>query len=407
MGVVAGLLTLTRENAMVWLPLLPIWLWTLSRANPPGRGVVAAAWKPLVAYALGVGLVLGPVAARNAVVGGEWSLSTFQAGPNFYIGNHRGADGRYRPLVRGHETPAFERRDATDLAQEAEGRKLSSREVSRYWMSRAWGDIRIAPEWWLGLMGRKALMVVNRYEVADAESLNVYASFSPLLAGLGRVWHFGILCPLAVAGVALTRSHWRRLWILYALALLMAGSVVLFYVMARYRFPLVPLLIPLAAGGCVEVWDRWRGRRVQSLGGAVVAGLAVAVVVNWPIHDEKRLNALAEMNVGVALAQQGDLPRATTFFRRAVANQPPSAEANNNLSLALEVQGDIAGAIPFYDAALRLEPGLIGVDYNLAVALEAVGRMEEALDHYRQAAALDPSDADAARAVERLSGRRP
>ena len=58
-----------------------------------------------------------PVGVRNVVVADEWSLSTFQAGPNFYIGNSEDADGRYHPLVRGHETPAFERRDATELAE--------------------------------------------------------------------------------------------------------------------------------------------------------------------------------------------------------------------------------------------------------------------------------------------------
>ena len=402
-GAVAGLLTLTRENAIVWLPLLPIWLWTLCRPAAAGRGGNGATIKTLGSYVVGVGLVLGPVAVRNASVSGEWSLSTFQAGPNFYIGNHRGADGRYRPLVPGHETPAFERRDATALAERASERTLSSREVSQYWMSRAWTEIRSSPRWWLRLMGRKAMMVVNRYEVSDAESQYVYEAFSPLLAGLGSVWHFGVLFPLAVVGVVLTRVNWRRLWILYLLVLSMASSVVLFYVMARYRFPLVPLLIPLAAAGCVELWDRLRTGRGRSAGGAIAGALVVALVANWPLHDEKRLNALAWMNVGVALAQEGDLPGATAFFRRAVSDHPLSAEANNNLAQALAVQGDFAGAIPFYETAVRVEPRLIGTDYNLAVALEAVGRTSEALNHYRRAVALDPSDREAIRAVARLA----
>ena len=49
---------------------------------------------------------------------GEFSPTTFQAGPNFYIGNHRNADGRYQPLIRGHETPEFEQKDATQLAEQ-------------------------------------------------------------------------------------------------------------------------------------------------------------------------------------------------------------------------------------------------------------------------------------------------
>ena len=62
-------------------------------------------------------VVLFPVAARNASLGGEWSPTTFQAGPNFYIGNNLQSNGLYKPLVPGHETPKYERADAQRLAE--------------------------------------------------------------------------------------------------------------------------------------------------------------------------------------------------------------------------------------------------------------------------------------------------
>ena len=49
-------------------------------------------------------LVLAPVALRNRAAGGELVLTTSQAGANFYIGNHPGADGRYQPLRRNSIT---------------------------------------------------------------------------------------------------------------------------------------------------------------------------------------------------------------------------------------------------------------------------------------------------------------
>ena len=39
----------------------------------------------------------------------------------------------------------------------------------------------------------------------------------------------------------------RRLWLVYALALTYAASVVMFFVFARYRYPLVPFLLLFAA----------------------------------------------------------------------------------------------------------------------------------------------------------------
>jgi len=399
-GAVMGLLVLTRENAAVWAPVLLAWMVVTGRSI--GRSARLA---PAAAGAAGMALVLLPVGARNLAVGGEWSLSTFQMGPNLYIGNRGGADGRYRPLVRGHETPAYERADATRLAEQATGRPMTPREVSRYWTGRALADIRADPAAWVGLMGRKFLMVWNRYEVADAESQYVYAADSFVLRCLGRVWHLGVLGPLAAVGLIGTWSERRRLWVYYVLIASMAAAVALFYVMARYRHPLVLLLIPFAAAGCFEVW-RLAGRRAWAplASRLALAGL-VGLAVNLPIHDEPRLNALAFMNVGVALAEAGDLPAATPYFASAVERHPGSAEARNNLAQALALDGRYAEAIPHYRAALAVDPTLTGVDYNLAVALERLGRTAEALNHYRRGAALDPTDQAAAAAVRRIEGR--
>ena len=398
-GVLLGCLVLVRENALVWLPIMLVWIWFA-----PVGSTATDRFPAVGAYVLGVGLALLPVGVHNAVVGGEWSLSTFQAGPNFYIGNHHGAHGRYAPLVRGHETPAFERHDATMLAERAVGHKLSARAVSRYWLLRTLNDIRMHPLSWLGLMGQKLLMVVDRHEVADAESLYVYADSSVTLRVLGPVWNFGVLCPLAAMGIVLTRSRWRELSIYYALIASMILAVAIFYVMARYRFPLVPLLIPFAAVGCVKAWICVRARELRRLFGAVIVALIVAVVVNVPVHDVKRLNALAWMNVGVALAQGGDVAGATAYFRKAISGHPESAEANNNLAQALAIQGDFAGAIPHYETALAAGATWIGGDFNLAVALEQVGRRLEALKHFEKAVELNPSDSDAIEAVDRLRG---
>jgi len=95
------------------------------------------------------------------------------------------------------------------------------------------------------------MMVVNDYEVADAESAIVYADASFVLRVLQNVFRFGVLCPLAALGIVLTWRRWRELWVFYALTFSMVCAIALFYVMARYRYPLVPLLILFAAAGVV------------------------------------------------------------------------------------------------------------------------------------------------------------
>ena len=91
---------------------------------------------------LGLAIVLVPVAARNAVVGGGFFVTTSQFGPNFYIGNNPTADGTYASLRYGRGAPEYERQDATELAELALGRRLSPAEVSSYWTDGRWTSSR-------------------------------------------------------------------------------------------------------------------------------------------------------------------------------------------------------------------------------------------------------------------------
>jgi len=402
-GLTSGLLTLTRENALVWVPLIILWLAIQSTSQPLTRRKSRLVLS-LIAFIGGLLMTIGIVSVRNRIVAGTWSFSTYQSGSNFYIGNSKAANGRYVPLVPGHETPAHEREDAVRLAEAAAGRTLNPREVSRYWHSRAWSEIGEDPARWVRLLGVKLAMTFRAHEVADAESLYVHAAYSPVLRVVSRAWHFGVLCPLAVVGLWSTRGQWRRLWILYAMIASMAASIALFYVMARYRFPLVLLLLPFAAAGCVSAWDAFRRMQWGELIIFAVIGGVSALGVNAPVHDEEKLIALSWMNMGVALAEQGELEEAVAVFGRAVEQAPTSAEANYNLATTLAVRGDFVRAITYYERAVLAQPSLPNLHYNYAVALEQIGRAGDAIKHFRAALQADPNDAEAGAALRRLGG---
>ena len=99
----------------------------------------------------------------------------------------------------------------------------------------------------------------------DTESQESHAEWSWPLRLLGPIAHFGVLVPLAVIGLWLTWPDRRRLWVLYAIAATFAITTIAFYVFARYRFPLVPLLVLFAGarprpdrGGAGATWPRTR-----------------------------------------------------------------------------------------------------------------------------------------------------
>ena len=400
-GVLLGLLVITRENALLWVPLVPVWMLLGIDAPKKSRWLLAAA------LTAGVALILVPVAARNAMLGGEWSPTTFQAGPNFYIGNNLEANGIYRPLVTGHSTPMYERADAQRLAEQAEGRKLSAREVSKFWMKKAFGEIGQAPGRWIQLLVAKTFMVFNRYEVPDVESMHIYREYSAVLQ-LSRIWHFGILCPLGIWGLIATRSRWRELWLHYLLLLTMIAAITGFFILGRYRHPLAILLIPFAAAGMADLWQRVRNWQTagewRPITAATVAVLIAAVVCNLPVHEERSLNASSYMNLGIAAAKSGDVRESIRLFQHAIREFPEMGEAHFNLGRAWAMSGQLDRAVVSFRRARLLSPDLMTVDYYLGRTFEQMGDLQNAASHYQKELQLNPDDQRAASGLQRLRG---
>jgi tetratricopeptide (TPR) repeat protein len=421
-GLVLGLLALAQEQALLLGVVVLAWmtargdaLYILYHAGAPRHAAATTGWSAWVPLAglLGVTMVLGSVAYRNHRVCGEASLTTFQSGPNFYIGNHAGATGRYVALKRGHETPVFERHDATELAEAAAGSRLSPRAVSAYWWAQAGAFIRQHPLSWLRLLAYKGLLVWNAYEIPDTESYTLYAHLSWLLSVCGGLVHFGVLGPLAAVGLWATRRRCYAPGLLYGMLVMLTVGVAAFYVMGRYRYPLVPILVLFAGAGLVELRRvlLGLGARGTATGGSaprtrpaifVVLIVVTAVATNLRINPEQRLDGMAYANLGVALAEQEQLDEAIVFFQQALERVPDAVETHYNLGVAYRLKGSCREALVHLRQAQALDPGLIAVDTQMALCYETLGLRAEALQHYERALAIDPADEQARSGVERL-----
>jgi tetratricopeptide (TPR) repeat protein len=430
LGIAMGLLALTRENAMVWLVVVAIWAFT----RPGARAA-------LPAFAAGLAIVLAPVAARNTMVGGGFYLTTSQFGPNFFIGNNPLADGTYMSLRQGRGAPEFERRDATELAEQDLKRTLTPAEVSSYWTDRALAFIRSQPGAWLALIGRKLALLWNADEMLDTEAQESHAEWSAPLALLGIVGHFGVLLPLAVLGVVLTWPQRSRLWVLYAMTGAYAASVVVFFVFARYRFPLVPFLILFAAAGLDALPRELARLTARQKRWLLAAAAAAAVLANWPILSSDLMRAISETNLATALQESGRTTEAIAHYQRALQIQPDHAPAVNNLGIVRVATGDLAGAIHAFREQVRLQPqstqarqllgdalydagsemiqrgssadgerllreslvyrpGRAEAHNNLGIALAQQGKLNEAAAEWREALRIRPDLADARRNLE-------
>jgi Tfp pilus assembly protein PilF len=385
MGVLLGLLALSRENAIVLLPVVFAVIWRAGQRRLPG----------VLAGAAAMALVLAPVAIRNTVVGGEFHLTTSQLGPNFYIGNSATATGTYVPLKPDHGSFVHERQDATDLAEAATGRRLSPAEVSDYWLSRGLDWIRSTPGAWLRLTARKVMLVLNATEAADTEDIATHAEWSAVLRGTAAVLHFGTLAPLAFFGFWITRSQWRRLWPLYGGAASLAASVVVFYVLDRYRYPIVPILVLFAGVALVKGPAAWRACGRAERTGCLALLTAAIALCNWPLQSATDMHAVTHYNMGVALAEAHREEFAEAEYRAAIALQPSLADPHASLGALLGERGDYAYALSECYEAVRLAPVSPSAHVNLGVVLGSLGRLDQSATALRRALELDPQDADA------------
>ena len=387
-GAVLGLFALTRENALVFLVILAAWL-PFQLAGRPLKDRAMA----IGLLAAGVAVVLVPVGLRNQAVGGDFLITTSQAGSNFFIGNHEGATGRYLPIRPDRETYAFERIDATEIAEKAVGHALTPREVSSYWWSRSFDWIRAHPGAWIALLGKKALVTWNRAELPDSESLEVYADYSPVLAALGALFGFGVLVALAAPGMALAAFLSPRPVLLYLMLFGFSAAVAVFYVFARYRFPMVPILALFAGATLVAAFDALRAKvrpRLQpAILGAAIVGIAVACIP--PVVPAVGSRRLAYVNLGIGFAEAGNHVAAASCYRKAIQIAPRVAAPHRELAVALVAAGKIDEARAELETALRLDPALAPAHDDLGSILSKRGDLTGAERHFREAYRIDPT----------------
>ncbi len=381
-GIVLGFFTLNRENAGLIFPILCIWLWFTDRERQPSQRL-----KNVVIVAAGLSLILVPAVLRNYYVGGEIALTT-SFGPNFFIGNHAGASGRYEPLLPHRADPRFERVDAVRLAQDAVGHPVSATGASYYWLKRGLDDVQNAPAQWLRLLGWKILLTFNSIELEDGEGIEVYAQFSWLLRILCLILSFGVILPIAVFGIWVTRDEWRTLSILYAIAGELAGSTALFFVFARYRFTFVPVLLLFAAAAS-DALLRADQRSLRAWAPGLIIAAVAALVANFPL-PVKREDAVTYVNLGMGLLADGDPARALESLQRAVAIKPEMPGAHHNLGQALSALKRDDEAAEQFQLALKYAPDLGMSHAALGGYYLGKNLPDQALPHLLRAVELVP-----------------
>jgi tetratricopeptide (TPR) repeat protein len=369
----------------------------------------------IVAYAAGLAAVIAPVAVRNAIVGKDRVLITSNGGLNLFIGNNPIGRGTYMPLDEVARAAGVSEVNVdvswmiTDptgrtVAEAALGRPLRPSEISAFYARRAFDYMVSNPSRALLVLGRKLLLFWNATEIGQVEDPALYRELiaiarAPLLG-------FGTAGPLALLGLVwvLAPERRRRLLILPLFVFTFMLTVVAFFVTARYRTPVVPVLILLAAFAVMELVRRGRatararttgrsGRasawlRAYARPALLLAGFAAVVHLNLVQTNP----AGGYISLGIALAGEGRHEEAIRVFTRAVDAAPRDPVTRYNLGAAYLKAGRYSDAVGTFERVVTLAPRSVVGWGGMGESLARLGRAPEAAQAFRQAATLAGRD---------------
>ena len=371
-GLLGGLTAVVNAPALVLLPILAL-----------------AARRRVGWVLLGAAVAVAPVTLRNWTESGELVLISSNFGINLYLGNN----ARYDAMVGmrpGRDWQALVR------APRLHG-VAGAAPASRFFVKRVRAYARNDPVGFLSLQARKLGLLLDGTEIPRNQELYPARAWSPVLRVLlwkvsGLAFPFGLLLPLAAVGLVVGA---RRAPLLAASVAALGLAVAAFFVTARYRAPLVPLLALFAAAGVRwAVVEATLRARVAAAAGALAAAL-VANVGQGPMAS--RMNPDVEQGLAHWLEREGRRSEALALYERLAREAPRSFDAWYGVAQLATALGQRAEA----DAALAtirtLEPEFLDTALLQARAALHAGCGPEAAAFARRATALD-ARSDLARA---------
>ncbi|MCY2961729.1 MAG: glycosyltransferase family 39 protein [Planctomycetota bacterium] len=382
-GLALGIAAIVRPNVLLWGVVVGLWI--VARGGAP----LAQRLRQSALYGLATLVPILPITAYNAIVGRDLVLISTQGGVNFWIGNNPTSDGStaIAPGTRPDWWGGFH--DTVAQAEAAEGRALKPSEVSGYYSARAWAWIASEPVAAVRHLAWKLWLYWTDHELGNNQDEVYFArEFGPILR-----WSpvgFGLVAPLGILGLVFAARRWRSVGPAWLFVPAWCASVVAFFVCARFRIPMMPVLGVFAAHALVVGWATVRARRWRGLGAGLVALAVLVALVQTVPRQVDRTPAKGLWQLGVIRFQRGDYAEAERLFVESIDANPRFALAHQDLGLTFLRRGRPAEALASCEDALRLAPGTVGALQGRVEALWALGRAADAAVAAREFARAAP-----------------
>jgi tetratricopeptide (TPR) repeat protein len=387
-GAVLGVAAIGKATALLFAPAAAVWIWICARER---RG--ADRRRGVMLFLLGLAVLIAPVTVRNFVVSRDFVVITSNGGLNFYIGNSEISTGGY---VKPEGLDIVVDPDGGEIAEAALGRDLKASEVSAYWYAEARQFISTHPGAWAKLLVKKLSFAASSYELPQLENYDFQKRYSTLL-GL-PLPAFALVAPLGLVGLFLSIRRRESLLLTLFLTTQILG-IVAFFVVARYRLPVVPVLIVGASYGVTELWHMARERSWRALAFTGIALAVLLILVNGNLYRVDRTKGFAQphFRLGIIYGERGETSRAIREYRRSIEFNRDYPKSHMNLGALLSAEGRLEEAREQFQRAIALEPGYVAARVNLAMVLATGGMEEAALAHLDTVLGQNPENAMALR----------
>lgn len=384
-GLLAGLAALTRPNVLLFIAAFALCYFLTSIHDPKGK------WKKSLRLLLLLGslaLVIIPTTVRNYMMEPELVLISSNGGINFYIGN----SGHYDEKVSIHPGMRWE---AMAMEPVRAGHTTAAAK-SAYFYARSFEYIAAHPLEYAQTLLRKLFLffsgpeIKRNFDIYFARQYSYVLSF--LLWDYALSFPFGLIGPLSLIGLYITwhhRSSTIALIRLYALTYVL--SVVLFFVAARYRMPVLPVLIVFASVGGLGIYNSVRRGTGWRRSKTLWIFAALTLVFNLPSAADHTRDAQLQFDLGEVYLRKESYELAAAHAQKALQLEPSYNYARHNLAVALFNLGALDRAIAEGEETARENPQRADTHGLLGRAYAKQGAFQRAEQSFRRALAIDPN----------------
>lgn len=395
LGLLFGISAIARPNILLFIPAAMIFLGIRWIRNQNPRYIALHS----VFILGGILLPILPVTLHNYLAEKTFVPISAYGGINLYIGNNPEADGYTattprRMYVFGEYEDSVEVYSQWQAARALGKDDITGAEASRYWMRQALVWMRQNPCGFIRLLFKKFVIFFGNVEIKNNKNIYFVSRYSHILRFFISVLPFMIVGSVGLTGMgmALSRNKSPGVMLLSLFLIIYVLGVILFFVSARYRAPVMTVLIPFAAYALVSMWEASKGNNNRNLlfgGMATIFILSVFSFIDWyGVRPENY--AKDHWSVGNCYLEKGNLEEAERHYRIAISMDPDYAEALNNLGETYYRMGKIRAALGVFRSLVQKRPEYAAGWNNLGVTYEQMNLFHFAEDAYRTCLEIRP-----------------